>query len=131
MKAKKGFALATTLVVMVLVLALSNLLLILATSSNTFAKSQTTVFEKNQQIYQFTQNFANLNLTDFKSLYSDYTEENLENTTKLSDFNSKYCFVIIVVETLETLVVKNYEQTTTFATIQKENGLITAWEIQN
>lgn len=129
MKNKKGFALASTMVAMVLVLALSNLLLVLATSTNAYAKTQITKFEKTEQIYQHTQNFVDLNIANFKLLYQNYIEEILDNTIKLSSVKDNFCFEITTTETVETLAVKNYYQTITFATVEKENGIVTSWNI--
>jgi len=132
MKHKKGFALAATMVAMVVVLALSNLLLVLATTTNLFAKNQARLFENNAEIYQISQNFADFDITDFKTLYAEYEEEILnEEITVLYDNNYAFCLIITASDPLETLQIKSYNQTKTLAVIEKNSGQITVWEITN
>ena len=131
MRAKRGFALATTMVVMVVVLALSNLLLVLATNTISFAKSQTKIFETNQQYFQITQNFADLELSEFLLDYADCTGEDLGNVAMIWDNDENYCLIITDNDTTVSLEIKDYFQTKTFGIIEKENGVITLWQLEN
>lgn len=124
MKTKKGFALAGTLAIMVVFLALSVLLFALVNFMMTNKKTAQKNLEIRTEVLQISQNFVDKNLQDFLAIYSDLPNSKLGNTTI---FDKQSLQIEVNDDLIDTL--KIFKNDKLLAEVLRQNNQIVKWQI--
>ena len=126
---KKGYTLATTLVVMVLVFAISSVMISLVAGQSRLGKQNAQIFETNLAVMQICSNFVNMPFDEFKDYYQNLGYSATINNTQTTWFNPDKAHSIVVEENgqSEQLWVVQYSKNVSLANVQKSLGQVVSW----
>ncbi|MGN1227229.1 MAG: hypothetical protein ACI4TX_01145 [Christensenellales bacterium] len=128
---KKGYVLATTLVMMIVIFAISGVVLTIVEAVASSVHLNTERMERRLMIEQISNDYANLPLNNFCDDYKSkgYVFEQDETTYKL--YGNDYDLIIVVNvsgENCELFNLNEYKSNEKLAEIKKQNGAIILWQ---
>ena len=132
MKQKKGFVLAYTLVVMVMVFALTSVLLAVISTQNVQAKKSATNFQNRVAICQIANHFAGQNTENFVLQYEDMGFKKSVESEKIVLQKEDFEYSIFLNENgiNSTLLVVQKQKNTIVATVEKSGENVVVWSYE-
>ena len=123
---KRGYTLATTLLIMVFVFSISAVMVSLVAGQSKLGKQNAQNFEQKLAVMQICTNFVNMSKPQFDAHYQNLGFAPSVQGTKTTWFTNENPLSIVLDENAgtENLWVVDYKKSVSLANVQKTNGLL-------